>query len=132
MSVRWLRRKHRPGNSRLDRFRDCEKRDTNQLCVVHRLHEWRLENATFSGQRLSLGRLRRFLKALGIKNADGYTWNSVRAPKASALAGAEASLPNIMEMGEWKGPSFLRCVDEDIVDQDAHFRLALDKSDGEA
>ena len=63
--------------------------------------------------------LKNILKKLKVPNADRAGWKCIRGGKATALAHAGTSVPEILELGGWKSVSSAKhYIKEDVEDVD--------------
>ena len=127
LGIHWAKRKNRQGGSMLWRECECEARGDAAMCAVHRIgNRLRTMNWTVGGTRLfpeiptnnfALNILRRYLRLLKVPQAESATFKCVRAGKATALAMLGYSVPEILNLGEWRGSGALSYIDVAKVDR---------------
>ena len=112
----------------LKRYCECRQRESAKLCAVHRAQQYFEEENFVPGQRLfpkidarsGLAHLKRCLILLKAPNPESFTWKCVRAGKATSMAAANVSLPDICEAGEWQSKKTpgKHYVSEDVADHE--------------
>ena len=70
--------------------------------------------------------LRRYLRSLPVPVADFATLKCIRAGKATALAMAGCSVPDMLKSGEWRGACAISYIDAARVDQAQLLRQNVD------
>lgn len=150
-AIRWRQRKHRPAGSRLVRECLCQSESRGKLegpgllCPVHWLAKvveqrgngnswrdgWRPFAAIAAGQAASVAEVEKWINLMSRHDvADRFSWNCIRARRATQLAVDGNKIGVIMELGEWSSRAFLRYVDTDHVDQASIPEKILGKDEG--
>ena len=84
-----------------------------------------------SSKHSVLYRLRERLRQLGVPEADSYRTQDFRRGHAKDLQTRGCSVKEILAMGEWSSPAYLKYQDLELLEHDLVVRAHLDESSDE-